>query len=193
MAIYTNLKAREANKHGLFRSSRLKATDVGRLYDLIVRDADDKEISVDNGVAVKVGAPTGNGLQTRYATVAAVGDKVAITGNPAVIKDAFTKFQSQEFNYYVEAGVPVKTYEVRPDEGEVFGVAAYQFTTLVGGDTATAPVFGNLVVVDGNGGYEELAAGSATDAYGFVGQVYGFEYGSDDTIVLIEVIKNEQL
>lgn len=193
MAIFTNLEAVKANKHGLFRSSRLKATDVGRLYDLIVRDENDEEITVDNGVAVKVGAPTGDGLQTRYATVAEVGDKVVITGSPAIIKDAFTTFQAQEFNFYHKAGEVAKAYEVRPDEAEIFGVAAYQFTTLVGGDAATAPAFGNLVVVDGNGGYVELAAGSAVDTYGFVGQVYGFEYGSNDTVVLIEVIKNEQI
>ena len=190
MAIYTNLKAVEANKHGLFRSSRLKATDVGRIYDLIVRDEDDKEIAVDNGVAVKVGAPTGKGLQTRYATVAAVGDQVAITGSPAIIKDSTTKAQAREYNFYHEAGVPAKAYEVRANEAEVFGIAAYQFTTVVTGEI---PTFGNLVVVDGNGGYTELASGTATDTYGFVGQVYGFETGDFETIVLVEVIKNEQI
>jgi len=190
MAIYTNLKAIEANKHGLFRSSRLKATDVGRIYDLIVRDEDNKEISVDNGVALKLGANTGKGLQTKYATVAEAGDKVVITGSPATIKDAFTKAQAREYNFYHEAGEVAKAYEVRPDEAEVFGVAAYQFTTVVTGEVPTA---GNLVVVDGKGGYKELTAGTATDAYGFVGQVYGFETGDFETIVLVEVLKNEQI
>lgn len=189
MAIYTNLKAVEAKKHGLFRSSRLKATDVGRIYDLIVRDEDKNEIPVDNGVAVKVGEPTGSGLQTRYATVAAVGDQVAIIGTPAVIKDAFTKAQAREYNFYLEAGEVAKTYEVRPNEGEVFGVAAYQFTTVIG----DIPAFGNLVVVDGNGGYKELVSGTDVSTYGFVGKVYGFETADFETIVLIEVVKNEQI
>ena len=189
MAIYTNMKAKEANKHGMFRSSRLKATDVGRIWDLIVRDEDEKEIAVDNGVAVKVGKPTFDGLQTRFATVAKVGDQVAITGSPATIKDAFTKFQSAEYNFYHEAGVVAKAYEVRPNEGEVFGVAAFQFTTVIG----EVPAKGNLVVVDGNGGYRELASGTSVDTYGFVGEVYGYELGDNETIVLIEVLKNEQI
>lgn len=190
MAIYTNLKAQKVNKHGMFRSSRLKSTDVGRIWDLIVRDEDDKEIAVDNGVAVKVGLNTGVGLQTRYATVAKVEDQVAITGSPANVKDAFTKFQSAEYNFYHEAGVIAKAYEVRPNEGEVFGVAAYQFTTVLNGEV---PTFGNQVVVDGNGGYVELAADADVSTYGFAGRVYGFEIGDNETIVLIEVVKNEQL
>ena len=68
--IYTNLKAVENGLHGMFESSLLLATDVGNLYDLVVRDESENEISVDNGVAVHVGAYTGNGLQERYATIA---------------------------------------------------------------------------------------------------------------------------
>jgi hypothetical protein len=189
MAIYTTLEAQNVDKHGMFRSSRLKATDVGRIYDLIVRDDSDKEIAVDNGVAVKVGSATGSGLQTRYATVAKIGDKVAIVGSPATIKDSFTSLQAAEYNFYHKAGVVAKAYEVRQDEAEVFGVAAYQFTTVIG----SVPAVGNLVVVDGNGGYTELASGTDVSTYGFVGTVYGYETGDNETIVLIEVIKNEQL
>lgn len=192
MAIYTNLAAKEVDKHGMFRSSRLKSSDVGRIYDLIVRDGDDKEISVDNGVAVKVGATTGDGLQTRYATVASVKDKVAIIGTPANVKSALTKEEAQEYHFYNKAGKIAKAYEIRPDEAEVYGVASYQFTTLVGSG-ATKPAIGNLVVVDGTGGYKELASGSTVTTYGFVGKIYGYEIGNYDTIVLIEVIKNEQL
>ena len=189
MAIFTTLKAQKANKHGMFRSSRLKSTEIGRLWDLIVRDEDENEIMVDNGVAVKVGSPTHDGLQTRYATVAKTTDQVAIVGSPALIRDAFTKFQSAEYNFYHEAGVVAKAYEVRPNEGEVFGVAAFQFTTVIG----EVPAKGNLVVVDGNGGYRELASGTSVDTYGFVGEVYGYELGDNETIVLIEVLKNEQI
>lgn len=192
MAIYTNLTAKEADKHGLFRSSRLKASDVGRIYDLIVRDGEDKEIPVDNGVAVKIGNATGDGLQTRYATVATVQDKVAIIGTPATVKSALTKEEAQEYHFFNKAGKISKAYEVRPDEAEIFGVAAYQFTTLVDSGAAK-PAFGNFVVVDGKGGYKELASGENVDTYGFVGKVYGFEVGTYETIVLIEVVKNEQL
>ena len=94
MAIYTNLKEVKANVHGMFESSRLKATVVGHLYDAIVRDENDEEIAVDNGVGIKMGEFTGDGLQTKFATVAAAGDKIAVTGSPAVVKDAFTRLQA---------------------------------------------------------------------------------------------------
>lgn len=195
MATYTNKKAQDAGKHGMFRSSRLKATEVGRLYDVIVRDESSNEIAVDNGVAIKVGDPTGNGLQTRYATVAAIGDKVAIVGSPALVKDASTQAQAAEYNFYHKPGVVAKAYEVKEDEGDIFGVAQYQFTTVVAGEGKDV-VVGNLVVVDGNGGYKELV--SSTEAltlntYGFIGKVYGFEKGDNETLVLVEVIKNTKV
>lgn len=64
--VYTNLASREKNMHGLFESSALLATDVGNIYDVVVRNESDKEISVDNGVAVAVLDYTGNGLEERY-------------------------------------------------------------------------------------------------------------------------------
>ena len=51
MAIYTNLKEVNSTKHGMFESSRLKATVVGHLYDAIVME-DDKEIDDENGDAI---------------------------------------------------------------------------------------------------------------------------------------------
>ena len=88
--IYTNLKAKERKLHGIFESSLLLATDVGDLYDALVRDEYDKEIDVDNGVAIAVGDYTGNGLQERYAKIAGVKDKIAVTGAPANVKTALT-------------------------------------------------------------------------------------------------------
>ena len=70
MAIYTNLKAIEKKLHGMFESSNLLSTDVGNLYDVIVRDGSNNEIAVDNGVAISVKDYTGNGLEERYATIA---------------------------------------------------------------------------------------------------------------------------
>ena len=81
MAIYTDLTKVTPDLHGMFESSRLKATVVGHLYDAIVRDTADEAIEVDNGVAIKVGAYTGDGLQTRYATIAEAGDKIATVGD----------------------------------------------------------------------------------------------------------------
>lgn len=43
--IYTNLTSREKNMHGLFESSALLATDVGNIYDALVRDESNNPLS----------------------------------------------------------------------------------------------------------------------------------------------------
>lgn len=183
MAIYTNLKEVSASMHGMFESSRLKATIVGHLYDAIVRDEDDKEIAVDNGVAIKMGEYTGDGLQTRYATIAKAGDKIAVTGSPAIVKDAFTQQQAAEYHFYHTAGVAAKTYEVVDED--IFAVAKYQFTS---GD----PVIGAYVTVDGNGGWTAVTDKPA-DTYGFIGKVHSIASNDFYPMVRIETIKNEQV
>lgn len=183
MAIYTNLKEVDSTKHGMFESSRLKATVVGHLYDAIVRDGSDKEIAVDNGVAIKVGEYTKDGLQTRYATVAAAGDKIAVTGSPAIVKDAFTKQQAAEYNFYHTAGTVAKAYEVV--EEDIFAVAEYQFTE------GTVAV-GKYVAVDGNGGWKIVESDpSATN--GFVGKVHSIASNDYYPMVRIEVIQNKDI
>lgn len=185
MAIYTNYDMVELDKHGMFESSRLKATDVGALFDAIVRDDDDKEIPVDNGVAVKIGEYTGDGLQTRYATIAKAGDKIAVTGNPAIVKDAFTKAQEAEYNYFVPAGKPVKTYEVLGEDYEIFAVAQYQFTS-------GTPTVGAYVTVDGNGAWAATDVDpSATN--GFVGKVHSIASNQFYPMVRIQVLQNKQI
>ena len=183
MAIYTNLNVVDSTKHGMFESSRLKATVVGHLYDAIVRDEDSKEIPIDNGVAVKMGANTGDGLQTRFATVAGAEDKIAVTANPAIVKDAFTKQQEAEYNYFVPAGAVVKTYEIV--EEDIFAVAQYQFTE---GKVAV----GAYVVVDGNGGWKVVSA-DPTTTNGFVGRVHSIASNEFYPMVRIEVIQNKQI
>jgi len=184
MAIYTNLKEVKANVHGMFESSRLKATVVGHLYDAIVRDENDEEIAVDNGVGIKMGEFTGDGLQTKFATVAAAGDKIAVTGSPAVVKDAFTRLQGAEFNFYHEAGVVAKAYEVVAED--IFAVAKYQF---VSGD----PVVGAFVTVDGNGAWVAVAEEPSAETYGFIGKIHSIASNDFYPMVRIEAIKNEQI
>ena len=187
MAIYTNYNEVPANVHGMFESSRLKATDVGALYDAIVRDDDDKEIAVDNGVAIKMGEYTGDGLQTRYATIAKAGDKIAVTGNPAIVKDAFTKAQEAEYNYFIPAGKPVKAYEVLGEDYEIFAVAQYQFTSAA--DTVKV---GAYVTVDGNGGWTATDT-NPTTTNGFVGKVHSIAANQFYPMVRIEVLQNKQI
>lgn len=185
--IYTNLKMVDATMHGLFESSRLKSTDCGKILDLIVRDSSDKVIDVDNGVALRALANTGDGLQTKYATIAGVGDKVYIAGTPALIKDAHTQAQAQPYNFTNKAGQPLKAYEVLGDEAEVFAVANYQFTD------AKVPAVGDYVVVSGDGMWVAEASEPSASTYGFIGRVHSIATGTFSTTVRIECIQNVQL
>ena len=189
MAIYTDMKAVAQGRHGVFESSRMKATVVGHLYDALVRDASGVEIDVDNGVALKIGDFTGNGLQERYATVAKIKDKIAVTGTPAIVKDAFTKNQEAITNFYNPAGKDAKAYEVVTED--IFAVAKHQFTS-----TSQAAVnVGAYVVVDGNGAWVAQAAKPAADGYGFIGKVHSLALDNLDnlTMVRIECVQNVQL
>lgn len=189
MAIYTNLNWVTSDVHGMFESSRLISTDVGKIFDVIVRDDSDVEIPVDNGVGVKLGAWTHDGLQTRYATIAQAGDKIVVTGSPALVKDALTKRQEAEFNFYHPAGKVAKAYQLRgedqADEADIFAVAQYQFTS---GD----PVVDAYVTVDGNGGWVATESKPA-ETYGFIGRIHSIAMNDYYPMVRIEVIKNEQV
>lgn len=183
MAIYTNLKEVKSNKHGMFESSRLKATVVGHLYDAIVREGEEA-IDVDNGVAIKIGEFTGNGLQEVYATIAKAGDRIAVTGTPALIKDAFTSEQAEAYHFYNPAGKPAKTYEVVDED--IFAVAEYQ---IVSGDV----VVGNYVTVDGNGAWVATDEEPDKDAYGFVGKIHSIAVGNFYNMVRILAVQNKQI
>ena len=194
--IYTNLSSREKNVHGMFESSALLATDVGNLYDVIVRDEDasNKEIEVDNGVALAVLGYTGNGLEERYGRIAKVTDKIAVTGAPANVKTALTTEQGQAYNFTNPAGKPVKTYQIADPSvhTDIFGIASYQFTD----DTAVKVKVGNLVTVDCKGAW---VASEATEletlkgTNGFVGKIHSLSVGTYYTIVRIQVLQNKDI
>lgn len=192
MAIYTNLKANNNDLHGIFESSNLKSTDIGNLYDALVKNAEGKEIDVDNGVALKIGAYTGNGLQERNATIAGVGDKIAVTGTPALNKAATTKGQEQPYNFYNVAGKDAKAYEVVNED--IFAVASYQFTNETeDGDTDFSVVKKDAyVVVDGRGKWTAQASVPSADTYGFIGQVHSISVGTFYTVVRIFTVQNVQ-
>lgn len=184
--IYTNQTVK-GGTHGLFESSRIKSTDIGHLYDALVKDSEGNAIDVDNGVAIKIGAFTGNGLQEVEATIAAVGDKIAVVGAPALVKDAFTKAQAQANNFYIPAGQDAKAYQLV--EEDIFAVASYQFT-----DGSVANVAKDAyVVVDGNGKWVAQTSEPSADTYGFIGKIHSVAVGTFYTMVRIEVIKNEQV
>lgn len=191
--VYTNLASREKNMHGLFESSLLLATDVGDLYDALVRD-NEKPISVDNGVAVKIGTYTGNGLEERYATIAKATDKIAVTGAPADVKTALTTEQKQAYNYTNPADKPVKAYQIADPSvhTDIFGIASYQFTD----DSADKVKVGNLVTVDGKGAWvasEATELDTLKGSNGFVGQIHSLAVGTYYTIVRIQVLQNKDI
>lgn len=176
MAIYTTLTENAVEKHGVFESSRMKATDIGRIYDALVQDESGKNIAVDNGVAIKIGEFTGNGLQEVKATIAAKADKIAVVGTPALIKDAFTSAQADFYNFYNKAGVLAKAYEVVAED--IFAVADYQIKGEV--------EVGATVVVDGKGAWEVAEAADCA----FVGKVHSISAGDFATMVRIQCVKN---
>lgn len=192
--IYTNLRAKEQGLHGMFESSLLLATDVGNVFDCLVRDESEKEVEVDNGVALAVGNYTGNGLEERYATIAKITDKIAVTGAPAEVKSALTKEQGQAYNYTNPAGKPVKTYAIQDPSvhTDIFAVASYQFT-----DESTEKVkVGNIVTVDGKGAWvaaEESDLETLMGTHGFVGRIHSLSVGTYYTMVRIQVLQNKEI
>lgn len=191
--VYTNLASREKNMHGLFESSALLATDVGNIYDVVVRD-NDTPISVDNGVAVAVLDYTGNGLEERYGRVAKITDKIAVTGAPAEVKTALTTEQGQAYNYTNPAGKSVKTYQIADPSvhTDIFGIASYQFTD----ESSDKVKVGNLVTVDGKGAWVASETSELTTlqkSNGFVGKIHSLSVGTYYTIVRIQVLQNEDI
>ena len=193
--IYTNLKANESAMHGMFESSLMSATDIGRIFDVIVRDEHQKEIEVDNGVPVKVGEYTGNGLQERYATIAKATDAIAVIGSPAEVKTALTTEQGQAYHFVNAAGKPAKAYQVNDPSvyEDIFAVASYQFTDGSANDVKV----GRLVVTDGKGMYVAQADGTQmstlTSTNGFIGKIHSISTGTYYTMVRIQVLQNKDV
>ena len=193
--IYTNLKAKENAMHGMFESSLMSATDIGRIFDVIVRDESQKPIEIDNGVPVKIGDYTGNGLQERYATIAKATDAIAVIGSPAEVKTALTTEQGQSYHFVNAAGKPAKAYQVNdPDVYEdIFAVASYQFTD----ESAENVKVGRLVVTDGKGMYVAQADGTQvstlTSTNGFIGRIHSVSAGTYYTMIRIQVLQNKDV
>ena len=181
MAIYGNaLNWNSDDRHCVFESSNLKSSIVGNIYDVIVRDNEDKEVSIDNGMPISVGDFANDGLQVRYGKVASVGDKIAVVGTPALIKDAHSKQSEQPYNFYNKAGSVAKAYEVVAED--IFGVSK----EFVDGDVKV----GATVVWNPTSGKYEVTAG-ATTSNGFVAKVHSIQVGTFYDLVRLFVVKNE--
>ena len=186
---FVDATALEKGFHGIFESSRLKATDVGRIHDTIVEDANGDPIEVDNGVPVKIGDFTGEDLQQIHATIAAVGDKIAVVGTDPVVKNAASKAGEAPIYHTNKAGKISRTYEVLNDSQEIFAVASYQFTAASQANIK----FGAYVVTDGNGMWVAQTAAPG-NTYGFIGKVHSLvpDTNGTYTTVRIQCVQNIQ-
>lgn len=193
MAIYTNTEAVKTNRHGVWEKSRIRShwAGGGRIFDALVVDDSKNPIDVDNGVALKIGELTGNGLSEVYATIAKVGDKIAITGAPAIVKEAYVASQEAAYNFYNKAGKDVETYEIADDDYDIFCIASYQFTDA----SASAVKVGSYVVVDGKGMWVAQAAKPDAATHGFIGKIYQMAYDTLNftTKVYIQAVQNKQV
>ena len=183
MAIYTNGKWNNVDgKYMVARSSKLKATDTGHLYDLI-----DTTNDVEQGCNLKVGAFTGNGLQERVALTPAITDQIVFACDTGLIYENAYKSDQFEWKYINKKNRDFRAYAIEKDD--VFGVSDYGFTTIVNNEIAK----GDYVVVDGSRKWKTVADEPSKTEYGFIGQVIGFEKYQYDTVVLVNVIQNIQL
>ena len=137
--------------------------------------------------------------QEVYATIAGVGDKIAVIGTPAVVKDARVASDEIPSKFTNKAGRLSKAYEVLNDSYEIFAVADYQFT-----DASKANIkVGNYVTIDGNGMYVAVASTASAPKFagengatnGFIGKVHSIAYDNIGltTIVRIQCIQNVQI
>lgn len=186
---FVDATAQGKGYRGYFESSLLKSVDVGRIHDTLVEDANGNPIEVDNGVPVKIGDFTGEDLQQIHATIAGVGDKIAVVGTDPVVKNAASRAGEAPIYFTNPAGKLSRTYEVLNDSQEVFAVASYQFTAASQANIK----FGAYVVTDGNGMWVAQAAAPG-NTYGFIGKVHSLvpDTVGNFTLVRIQCVQNIQ-
>ena len=175
------------DKHMVARSSKLLATDGGaHIYDVI-----NKVNNMEQGmnIVVKNHTVEKDGYQLRECEFAKKGDKIAFVCDVPLIYEDYRKADQFEYKFINKKGKRTRAYELKVDD--VFGVSDYGFTTLVDGEKGVQ--LGKYVVVDEAGKYKELDAEPSHAEYGFIGVVVGFERYQYDTIVLVEVIKNQKV
>lgn len=183
--IYTDANGTEYTKHPVARVSKVK--DDAHLYDLV-----DTANAIDQGANLVPGDHVDGELQLRVATTPAIGDAIVFVCDvPLIYKDG-NKLDQAEWQFVNKKGKRTKAYEVGKDD--VLGVSDYAFTTLV--DDGKTPAVGNFVVVDGARAWAELDSSTSEDTlktYGFLAKVIGYEKYQFDTVVLFEVIRNQNV
>lgn len=183
--IYTDANGTTYTKHPVARVSKVK--DDAHLYDLV-----DTANEIDQGANLVPGDHVDKELQLRTATTPAIGNAIVFVCDvPLIYKDGY-KLDQAEWQFVNKKGKRTKAYEIGKDD--VIGVSDYAFTTVV--TTGKAPAIGNYVVVDGARAWKELVSTTAADTlktYGFLAKVIGYEKYQFDTVVLFEVIRNQNV
>ena len=183
--IYTDANGTEYTKHPVARVSKVK--DDAHIYDLV-----DTANAINQGANLVPGDHVDGDLQLRTAKTPAIGNKIVFVCDVPLNYRDYTKLDQAEWQFVNKAGKRTKAYEVGGDD--VLGVSDYAFTTTVA--TNTTPAIGNYVVVDGARGWKELVKSTAETTlktYGFLAKVIGYEKYQFDTVVLFEVIRNEDV
>lgn len=141
----------------VFRCDNMPGTDQRTMVtSVLVRDGDGKNIAVENGTIVEIGALVPGEHDLYYATLATAASdlkKCAVLGTPEVIHDECTYKNLDDFTN--EAGTKASAYKLGR-EG-TFAVTAEGF---VGGTVPTA--VGVSVSLGANGKITAPAATSAT-------------------------------
>lgn len=182
MAIYTNGKWAVENKHMVARSSKLRATDAGRIYDVL-----DDTNAIEQGSNIKLGDFVDGSYQVKTALTPAIGDAIVFVCDVPLIYENYRTADQFEYNFINKAGKETRAYEIT--EGDIFGVSDYGFTTVADGGSPVK--VGNYVTVDGNRKYKEVALAPDNATHGFIGKIVGYEKYQYDTVVLVEVLKNK--
>lgn len=183
--IYTDANGTEYTKHPVARVSKVK--DDAHIYDLV-----DTENAINQGANLVPGDHVDGDLQLRSANTPVIGNKIVFVCDVPLNYRDYTKLDQAEWQFVNKAGKRTKAYEVGKDD--VLGVSDYAFTTTV--ITETTPAIGNYVVVDGLRAWKELAnttEEATLKNYGFLAKVIGYEKYQFDTVVLFEVIRNEDV
>lgn len=183
--IYTDANGTEHTKHPVARVSKVK--DDAHIYDLV-----DAANAIDQGANLVPGDHVDGDLQLRAAKTPAIGNKIVFVCDVPLNYRDYTKLDQAEWQFVNKKGKRTKAYEVGNDD--VLGVSDYAFTTTV--TENTTPAIGNYVVVDGARAWKELVnttEETTLKTYGFLAKVIGYEKYQFDTVVLFEVIRNEDV
>lgn len=141
----------------VFRCDNMPGTDQRTMVtSVLVRDGDGKNIAVENGTIVEIGALVPGEHDLYYATLATASSalkKCAVLGTPEIVYDECTRKNLDDF--INEAGKPATAYRLGCPG--VFSVTAEGF---VGGTAPTATAV--AVSLGANGKITAPAATSAT-------------------------------